>query len=291
MKTYSKIIMLILFLSLLPLSALQAESIKDNTYLVFVWTPAGSPLIPRWADQFEFDAGDVYRAYTTTKGLFTGTWIETELIELPNTSLTWFQAYVLRSEESTTTTTTPSTTTITIPNFRGFQESLVTPQQVKYDINIWGIASTYTIELPDTNPFDDIVPTIGFSLMMGYGNYLGADARFVGIASVQGGGGGGGTPAFGSISPEEGVQETTLTSVEITGENTTFRDDGVNAIIFSPDDGLTITNITVQDNTTVEFDLMISVSASTGPRSVIVTYDNFTKVITGESVFEVLPKP
>ena len=276
--------MLILCLSLLPLSATHAESIKDNTYLVLIRTPTRL-----WADQFEFDAGDVYRAYTTLKGSFTGTWIETELIELNNFSLTWFQAFVLKSEETTTTTTTPATTTI--PNFGNLLGSLVTPQQVKYDINIWGIASTYTITLPPdpTDPFN--IPTFGFSLMMGYGAYLGADVTFMGIASVQGGGGGGGIPAFGSISPDEGEQESTLTGVEITGENTTFKDDGVNAIIFSPDDGLTITNITVQDNTTVEFDLEISASASTGLRSVIVTYDNFTKVITGESVFEVLTKP
>jgi len=280
MKIYYKTLLIILCISLLPLSAVHGESIKDNTYVVFIQVPTRI-----WIDQFEFDAGDVYNAYTTKRAQLTGTWIETELIDTQFFSLTWFQAYVEKEEEPTTTTTTPETTT-TVPGLNQFfSENLVNSQKVvKYDINIWGLASIFTVPLiaPDGTPL-----SIGFSLLTGYGAYLGADSTFFGIASVTGGGGGGGEPAFGSISPDSGRQESTLTAVEITGENTTFQDDGVNSIIFSPDDGLTISNISVQNNTTVRFDLEISASASTGLRSVIVTYDSFSKVITGESVFEI----
>jgi hypothetical protein len=274
MKIYYKMLLIILLISLFPLSAVHAESIKDNTYVVLIQVPNRI-----WIDQFEFDAGDVYRAYTTKRAQLTGTWIETELIDTQFFSLTWFQAFVEKEEEPTTTTTT------TVPEVPQLPSSnLVTSQQVKYDINIWGFAYIFTIPLlaPDGTEL-----SIGLSLMTGYGAYLGADSTFWGLAGFTGGGGGGGTPAFGSISPDSGQKESTLTAVEITGENTTFQDDGVNSIIFSPDDGLTISNISVQNNTTVRFDLEISASASTGSRSVIVTYDNFTKVITGESVFEV----
>ena len=278
MKIYYKIFLIILLISLFPLSAVHAESIKDNTYLVYIWTPVSSPLNPRWVDQFEFDAGDVFRAYTTQYAQLSGTWIETELVDSIPFSLTWFQAFVEQEEE-------PSTTTTTVPEEPElFSENIKTTQKARYDINIWGLAFIFRISLIDPT---GAPLTIGFSIMTGYGGYLGADATFWGLAGITGSGGGGGTPAFGSISPDSGAKESTLTAVEITGENTTFQDDGVNSIIFSPDDGLTISNITVQNNTTVEFDLEISPSASTGLRSVIVTYDNFSKVITGESVFEV----
>ena len=279
MKIYYKTFLIILCISLLPLSAVHGESIKDNTYVVFIQVPTRI-----WIDQFEFDAGDVYNAYTTKRAQLTGTWIETELIDTQFFSLTWFQAFVEKEEEPTTTTTTPETTTTVPGPNQFFSENLVNSQQVKYDINIWGLASIFTV--PFIAP-DGTAISIGFSLLTGYGAYLGADSTFWGIASVTGGGGGGGVPAFGSISPDSGQKESTLTAVEITGENTTFQDDGVNSIIFTPDDGLTISNISVQNNTTVRFDLVISASASTGLRSVIVTYDNFSKVITGESVFEV----
>ena len=177
---------------------------------LIIWTPAGSPLIPRWADQFEFDAGDVFRAYTTTKAELSGTWIET-----PLGSSSWFQAYVEKSEESTTTTTTPANTTTTIPSFRSPSGSLSTSQKVKYDINLWGLSFLNSCLIL---PFD----AFGYSVIIGYGNYLGANATFLGFAAVPGPGK---TPSFGGISPNEGEQEQTYTDVTITGVNTKFQDE------------------------------------------------------------------
>ncbi len=284
MKIYYKTLLIILCISLLPLSAVHGESIKDNTYVVFIQVPTRI-----WIDQFEFDAGDVYNAYTTKRAQLTGTWIETELIDTQFFSLTWFQAYVEKEEEPTTTTTTPETTT-TVPGLNQFfSENLVNSQKVvKYDINIWGLASIFTVPLiaPDGTPL-----SIGFSLLTGYGAYLGADSTFFGIASVTGGGGGGGgEPEFGSISPDEGEQEQNL-SVEIGGENTTFQDDGPVEIAFIPNNGdLTVSGVNTVDNDTIEFNLAISSDAEIVFRSVTVTYDDGNKFVTGLNVFEVKAK-
>ena len=97
-----------------------------------------------------------------------------------------------------------------------------------------------------------------------------------------------GSPKFDSISPNQGEQESTLI-LEITCVNTTFRDDGVNAIMFSPDDGLKINNITHKIIATLEFNLEIAADAPTGMKSVIVTYDDGSTSIVGSNVFEVLP--
>jgi hypothetical protein len=278
--------MLILCFSLLPLAVAHAESITDNTYLVLVWTSQSSLLNPRWGDQFEFDAGDVYRAYTLWEGEITGTWLETELIDGPLFSLNWFQAQAGKIEEVTTTTTT------TAPDENGARlaASSVTPQRVKFDINIYGLVSTFTIISPDptlTDPFN--TKSIGFSTMIGWGAYLGADARFLGFAGLQVGGGGGGgvgDPAFCYIAPDEGEQESTVTNIEITCSNTTFNDDGFNEIIFVPPDGLIVKNIAVQDNTTVEFDLEIAIDAPLGEKSVIVSWDDPPQTLSSDSASE-----
>lgn len=281
MKTHFKILILSICISLLSLSAVQGVSIQDNTYVVFVWTPVSSLLNPRWVDQFEFDSGDVYRAYTTRQAQLTGTWIETPLVELPLISVTWFQAYVEKAEETTTTTTTPATTSAP----QVLTRSLLTPQEVKYDINIWGLAYTYSLQFD--NPSDPANPFIlGFSVLSGNGAYLGADATFWGIAGLGGtGGGGGGTAKFGSISPNTGTQESTLKDVEITATNTTFQDDGVNEVIFSPADGITVSNIRTKDNTTIEVDITIAVDAPLDPkRTVVVSWDDPAKTVSSADV-------
>lgn len=98
-----------------------------------------------------------------------------------------------------------------------------------------------------------------------------------------------GSPEFGSISPDEGEQESTLT-VEITGVNTTFQDDPPVNIFFSPPDGLTISNVSVISNIELEFDLEIAADAPLGQKSVTVTYDGGSQSIVGNEAFEVLPK-
>jgi hypothetical protein len=256
MKMHRKIITLILCISLLPLSAAYA-SIRDNTYLVFVWTSASSLLTPRWADQFEFDAGDVYRAYTTREGELTGTWIET-----PVGTSSWFQAYVEKSVETTTTTSTPEET----PS--GRSGSLVAPQQLKFDINIWGIS--YEVPLGLFN----------FSFILGYGAYLGADAVFLGVSTVPGIGG---LAFFGSINPASGVQGDTLT-VTIGGINTNFQT-GETEVIWG--DG--IENVGTPDvDSTTELSQQIEIAndAPLGLTSVTVTYTGGS--VTGVDVFEIL---
>ena len=98
-----------------------------------------------------------------------------------------------------------------------------------------------------------------------------------------------GSPEFGSISPNQGEQEWTLT-LEITGLNTRFRDDPPVNITFIPSEGLTVSNITVRSNTEIEFDLQIAADAPLGFKNVIVMYDDGNKIISASNVFEVLPR-
>ena len=87
-------------------------------------------------------------------------------------------------------------------------------------------------------------------------------------------------PRFVSISPEEVQQETSVQMV-LTAKCTFFQDDGVDDIIISPSDGLTVSNITVKDNTTVEFDLEIAVDTPLGAKTVTVLYDNGNQFVVG----------
>ncbi len=270
MKRIHKSILLSVCIALLPLSAVQA-SVSDNVYAVFIWTPVSSLINPKWVDQFEFDAGDVFRVYTTREGELTGMWMET-----PLGSSTWFQAFVEREEEETTTTTPATTTTPTIQS-----GSVIKPQREvsTYDVNLWGLS----FEFIPPAPFD----TFGYSVIVGYGAYLGVNAAFIGVASIPGPGE---EPSFGGISPDVVVQEQSYTDVTITGVNTTFQDDPPVVIAISPDDGLTISNISIISNTRIEFDLDVATNASTGSRSVTVTYDGGSKLIAGANVLTVDPK-
>ena len=93
-------------------------------------------------------------------------------------------------------------------------------------------------------------------------------------------------PQFGAINPFYGEQESTLI-VEIACINTTFQDDGVSEILFSPNDGLTVSNITVFSNTEIEFELEIAADAPVGIKTVTVIWDDGNQFVTGVNVFEV----
>ena len=98
-----------------------------------------------------------------------------------------------------------------------------------------------------------------------------------------------GEPAFGSISPNQAEQETTLT-LEISALNTRFRDDPPVFIQFSPPEGLTVLNVTTISNTEIEFNLEIAADALLGQRSVTVTYGNPPSTVTGNAVFDVFER-
>ena len=230
---------------------LQQTGIDDEIYAVLIFT--GSKI---YFDLFEFEAGDEF-IVTSQDGDFTGTWKAADFL-----TFTYFTAKVETPDETTTTTTASTETTI----------QAVKPAGTDNTINIWG----FVISLP--------VPLDSLGFMIGGGAYLGKESFFLGFSQrdVEG------DPEFGSITPNQGQQESTLTDVEITGINTTFQDDGPVDILFSPGDGLTVSNISTIDNTHIEFDLEIDVTAPTGFKTVIVTYDNNNTSITGDSEFEVL---
>ena len=239
---------------------IQPTSIDDLTYLLFVKGPERL-----YTPTFEFEAGNSLKVIGASHeyGELTGIWQE---VDFPTFS--FFQAQVEESETvTTTTTTTPTTSNLVLDRFE-------TTEKTKFLINLWGISFA---SLPP--PFDSV------GMVLGAGAYLGANVVFIGFTSTPGE-----EPKFGSISPSEGTQETTLTDVTITGINTTFQDDPPVDIVFLPDDGLTISNISTISNTKVEFDLQIAVDAPTTSRTVTVTYDNNTKFITKVSAFTVLPK-
>ena len=95
--------------------------------------------------------------------------------------------------------------------------------------------------------------------------------------------------SFSSISPSGGEQGMVLTDVTITGKNTKFLDKMPVSISFSPA-GLVLNSLSVISNTEIEFEVEISEDAPVGFRSVTVTYDDGSKSITGDNVFEVLEK-
>ena len=279
MKSSFKIILLsigILFLSLStsyamnetdPLSLdvsyqIQPSSIDDLIYLLFVKGPE-----KLFYPTFEFEAGNSLKVIGASHeyGELTGIWQEVEYL-----SFSIIQAQVEESEtETTTTITIPATTNLMMDRFE-------TTEQTKFLINLWGISFA---SLPP--PFASV------GMLMGAGAYLGANVIFIGFTSVPIPGE---EPEFGSISPKEGNQESTLTDVTITGINTKFQDESPVAIAFIPPDGLDVSNISTISNTKIEFDLTIAVDAPTTFRTVTVTYDDTKKSITKNSAFEVLPK-
>jgi len=248
----------------------QPSSVFDITYAVFVWTPVSTIFNPRYIDQLEFKAGDVFSAYTTKRGELTGTWIESA-----TGNTTWFQAWVER-EETSTTTTTPTETTTTTPSVQSTDNLRLKPlneNDLKFDINIWGISFT------PPQPFQN------FSTIIGYGAYLGADAFFFGFATVPT------EPSFGSISPSSGFQEQSL-DLTITGVNTTFQDDGPVDIAFIPNENeeIKITSVNTVSNIEIECKIEISPTATPGLRSVTITYDDGNKIVSGSNKFEVKQK-
>jgi hypothetical protein len=279
MKSSFKIILLsigILFLSLSasyatnetdPLSSdvsyqIQPSSINDLIYLLFVKGPE-----KLFYPTFEFEAGNSLKVIGASYeyGELTGTWQEVDF-----TSFSYFQAQVEGSEtETTTTTTTPSTTNLMLDRFE-------TTEKAKFLIDLWGISFS---SLPP--PFASV------GMLLGAGAYLGANVVFMGFTSAPIPGE---DPEFGSISPNEGKQESTLTDVTITGVNTTFQDDPPVSIQFNPLDGLDVSNISTISNTKIEFDLTIAVDAPVGLKSITVTYDDPPTSIVGDAKFEVLPK-
>jgi len=236
----------------------QPSSVFDITYAVFVWTPVSTFFNPRYIDQFEFKAGDVFSAYTTKHGELTGTWIESEI-----GNGTWFQAWV-EKEETSTTTTTPSGTTTTTPSVQSVGTSglnQVKDHKLKYDINIWGISYAFT----PPEPFN----TLTYSTIFGYGAYLGVDAFFLGFASIPGPDD---EPKFGSISPEEAEQGDTLT-VTITCTNTKF--ESADVIKVDMGAGITVGDPSVRNDNEITVSITIADDADfTFKRTVTVTVDS-----------------
>lgn len=93
------------------------------------------------------------------------------------------------------------------------------------------------------------------------------------------------TPAFVEIWPTTGEQSSTLTRVVLICENTSFEDDGVHEIVFSPPDGIMVSDINVISYNTIEFDIDISVDTPVGFKSVTVIWDEGKQVTTGNNVF------
>jgi hypothetical protein len=178
-------------------------------------------------------------------------------------AFSFFQAQVEQSETPTTTTSTPATEErINLSEVQPAQS-----EQTKFLINLAGLVFP---------PFS-LLPNL--SVMVGSGAYLGADVVFIGFTGISD------APTFGSIDPELGIPETTF-PYTVTCLNTTFLDGNVN-VSFSPSDGLTVSNIIVQSDTEVQFDLQIAVDALIGQKSVTVTYGSPQQAVTGSGVFTV----
>jgi len=256
MKKHRTIIMLILCISLLPLSTVHAN-ISDLIYVLIVKAPHIT-----YVPTFEFEANNSLKVIGASYkyGELSGTWQESDLA-----LFSFFQAQVERSE-TTTTTSTPEEPE---PSGRiNLSEVQPAEETTKFLINLAGFVFP---------PFT-LLPTL--SVMVGYGGYLGADVVFIGFTGVSD------APAFGSIVPEFGIREITVPCT-VTCLNTTFLDGNVD-VTFSPDDGLEIENISVQSDTEVQFNLVIAVDAPIGSKSVTVTYGSPPISVVGSGVFEVL---
>jgi hypothetical protein len=218
-------------------------SLIDQLYLLIVFAPAWVYL-----PIFEFESGNSLRI-TGASGeypVLNGVWEE---VGFPGG--TFFRAQVEESEPTTTTSAPETSGTL---NESAIQ--IEPSQTTKFLINLTGVAS-----IPIQGP-DDI------GVAIGTGRYLGAGVVFIGLTTRPGD-----EPAFGSITPESGNRESTLTDVEISCFNTTFSDDPSVSIQFNPPEGLTVSNINTISNTRVEFDLQIDVNAPTGSKTITVTWD------------------
>jgi len=256
-------------------SRVQPHSINDLTYLLLVWT--GKSVIPSYFPQLEFEAGNSLRVtgVSSELGELSGIWTEIEFGDL----FSYFTAQVEAEDTSTTTSSIPPTESSNqIVNSKKSQPTTT------FLINLWGISFTFPFEIPP--PFEEI--KFGVSMLIGAGAYLGTNVVFTGFSGAPIGE----DPEFGSISPGEGVQESTLTGVTISCFNTTFRDNPPVDVQFSPSTGLTVTNISTVSNTEIEFDLQIAVDAPEGKKSVNVSWDDPSRTVPGgDAKFEVKLKP
>jgi hypothetical protein len=255
-------------------SRIQPASISDLTYIVLVWT--GSDLLPSYYPQFEFEAGNNLRATAVSSNwtVLTGTWTEVEFGDL----FSYFTAQVEQEDP-------PTTTTISIPPTERENQAAIPVQPLGTKmIDLWGISFNFAFGIDMPDPVTDI--GFGVSMLIGAGTYLGKNAVFAGFSGVDTGN----EPAFGTISPSTGVQESTP-HITISCSNTTFRDDPPVDVEFIPNDGLTVGSISTTSNTEIEFDLTIAVDAPTTTRSVTVSWDDPPQTVTGDAVFTVTAKP
>jgi len=217
---------------------------------------------------FEFEGNNSLIVIGTSSdyGELNGVWQE-----VPLGPVSFFWAQVESDEPVNTTTTIPDDPSDLLPQSIQPQQT----EKTKFIINLAGFA--FTLPQFGTGPV--------FSILIGSGDYLSASGvPYIGFTSIPGPGA---EPEFVSISPNTGSQESTLTNVTITGRNTTFDDDDVDDIIFSPAGNITVDRISVQSNTVVECDITIAPDASTQEYTVTVTYDGGTQSITGNNVFTV----
>lgn len=262
MKNLCKIALLSMCLFLVAPSPSHAD-LDGLVYYLYVKGPSGL-----WTPTFEFEGGNdlLVIGASWEYGVLNGVWQE-----VPLGPFSFFWAQVESDEPVETTTTIPDETEGEAS--QGMQP--LQTEKTKHLINLSGYAVTI--------PAFGTGPT--FSILYGGGDYLTATpAYFIGITSIPGPGA---DPEWSSISPATGTQESTLNDVTITGSNTTFQEDGVTDITFTPSEGIEVDGISVQSNTQVEFDLTISTDAEIGDYTVTVFYDDNSQFITGIDAFEV----
>ena len=89
---------------------------------------------------------------------------------------------------------------------------------------------------------------------------------------------------FGSMGPDSAVQGEEGIEIEVTGIYTLF-EEGKTEVHFSPSDGITIYDVTVEDATTLSFLMDVHVDTPVGIKSVTVVYDYGKQAINGNNVF------
>ena len=266
MKKIFKIVVLSICTLLIPYSVGHAQEngggftpLDGLVYYLYVKGPARI-----WTPTFEFKAGNTLKVVGASYeyGELNGVWQEAPLGFF---SFFWAQVESEEPVDTTTTTTTPNE----IPSLSLSEIKPAQTEKTKFLINLWGLS------FPE-NPF------VPIRLIIGSGDYMKATGvTYIGLAA------GVTEPAFGSIGPNSGAKESSLTDVQISCFNTTFLDGFSITIQFQPSEGLTVSNQRALSNTLLEFDLEISSTAATGPRSVTVTYGDPPTSVVGNSVFTV----
>ena len=97
-------------------------------------------------------------------------------------------------------------------------------------------------------------------------------------------------PQWVSISPTDVQQGDINVQIELTTTCTFFQDDGVDAIIIVPQDGITVHNIIVEDDTTLSFMVDVAEDSALGLYSVVVTYDNGNQTVVANNVLTVVER-